>query len=149
MPITNDPVTGREILLVEAFAYNGQYEVKATGYRGTATKNTTTNVDFAVGAEDRYMNGLALMLVNHAEADTIGLQVVDVDNVLGYGAGLVLKTFGLNWNVDHTQSHQGQNAFNYVAKLPAGVYIRLVYVSTGTTDDVVVKVNLLLHKKIA
>lgn len=147
-PITTDPATGREILLVEAFAYNGQYEVKATGYRGTAAAGVTTNIDFAVGAEDRYMNGLTLILHDHAEADTIGLQVVDVDNVLGYGAGVVLKTFGLNWNVNHTQANQGQNAFNYVARLPAGIYVRVIYNSTGGAS-VVVKLNLLLHKKIA
>lgn len=143
-----DPVTGREILLIDAFAYNGQYEVKATGYRGTAAAGTTTNLDFAIGAEDRYINGLALILKNHAAEDLVGLKIVDVDNVLGYGAGLVLKTFGTNWNVDDSQQHQGKDSFNYAAKIPAGVYVRVVYESTGGTN-VLVKLNLLLHKKVA
>jgi hypothetical protein len=148
MPLTTDPATGREILLMEAFAYNGQYEVKATGFRGTAAAGTTTNLDFTVGAEDRHMSGLSLVLVNHAEADTIGLSVVDVDNVLGYGAGVVLKTFGITWNVDHTKSDQGTHVFNFVAKIPAGIYIRIAYTSTGGSA-VTVKLNAMLHKKIA
>ena len=143
-----DPATGREIILMEAFAYNGQYEVKGTGFRGVATAGTTTAIDFAIGNEDRHINGLRLILVNHAEADTIGLQVVDVDNVLGYGAGLVLKTFGIAWNVDSEKADQGRDLFNFVAKLPAGVYIRVNYVSTGG-NSVIVKLNASLHKKIA
>lgn len=148
MAITTDPATGREILLMEAFAYNGQYEVKATGFRGTAAPSATTNLDLAVGAEDRHLSGLSIILVDHAEADTVGLSVVDVDNVIGYGAGVVLKTFGIAWNVDHTKSDQGAHVFNFVARIPAGVYIRIAYVSTGASA-VTVKLNTILHKKIA
>lgn len=147
MLIDTDPLTGREILLFEAFAYNGQYEVKATGYRGTATAGATTNLDFAIGAEDRHMSGSALILQNHAEADTIGLSVVDVDNLLGYGAGRVLKAFGTNWNVDETVSTQIPHSFNFVAKINAGFYLRVAYTSTGATN-VTVKLNAVMHKKV-
>jgi hypothetical protein len=147
MPLVLDP-DGREVQVFDAFAFNGNYEVKATGFKGTATAGVTSNVDFSIGAEDRYINGIRLMLKNHAEDDTIGLQIVDKDNVLGYGAGLVLKTFGINWNVDETQNDQGANSFSYSAKIPAGIYVRVVYASTGATD-VKVKLNLLLHKKTA
>lgn len=143
-----DSTNGREIILTEAFAYNGQYEAKATGFRGTAPVGVVTSLNFPVGVEDRYMNGLRIILVNHAEADTLGLQVVDIDNVLGYGAGLVLKTFAITWNVDSSVSDQGRDIYNFVAKLPAGVYLRINYTSTGAVD-VTVKLNCSLHKKIA
>jgi hypothetical protein len=143
-----DPATGREIILFEAFAYNGQYEVKATGYRATATAGTTTNLDFAIGAEDRHISGIKLILVNHAEADKIGFSVVDVDNILGYGAGLTLKTFGINWNVDSSMCDQGRDNYNFVAKVNAGLYLRAAYTSTGATD-VIFKMNAYMHKKIA
>lgn len=156
-----EPLTGREVLLFDAFAYNGQFEVKATGFRGTATKAvdgstpTLTNLDFAIGAEDRHINGLKMMLVNHAEADTVGLSVVDKDGVLSgiaYPPGtplpVVLKTFGLTWNVDHEKSDQGQQQYNFVAKIYAGLYIRVAYTSTGTANDVTVKLNAFLHKYI-
>jgi hypothetical protein len=148
MPISTDPESGREILLHEAFAYNGQYEAKVTGFRGTALAGVLTNIDLPIGAEDRYISGLRLMLVNHAEADTVSLSIVDVDNILGYGAGVVLKTFSQTWNVDHEKSDQGQNSFNFVAKILAGLYIRIAYTSTGGTN-VTAKLNTLLFKKIA
>ncbi len=143
-----DSVLGREIVNTSAFAINTDFEVKATGYRGTAAAGVSTNLDFAVGSEDRYVNGINLIIHNAADADTIGFKVVDVNNVLGYGAGLVLKTFGTNWNIDHTKADQGREVFNFVARLPAGVYVRVVYNSTGETA-VTVKLNLLLHKKVA
>jgi hypothetical protein len=147
MTISTDPITGREIILTEAFAYNGQYEAKVTGFRGTAIAGVTTNLDFAIGAEDRHISGLKLMLVNHAEADTVGLSIVDVDNIFGLGAGTVLKTFCQTWNVDHEKSDQGQNSFNFVAKINAGLYIRIAYNSTGGTN-VIAKLNTILFKKI-
>ncbi len=143
-----DLTNGREIILTEAFAYNGQYEAKATGFRGTALAGVVTAINFPIGSEDRYMNGVRLILVNHAEADTLGFQVVDIDNVLGYGAGLVLKTFGITWNVDSGVSDQGRDIYNFVAKLPAGIYLRINYTSTGSVD-VTVKLNCSLHKKVA
>lgn len=146
--MNTDPASGREILLTEAFAFNGQYEVKATGYRATAAAGATSNLDFAIGSEDRHISGINLLLMNHADADTIGFQVVDVNNIIGYGAGVVLKEFGINWNVDHTKCDQGRDVFNFVARIPAGIFIRLIYKSTGASD-VVVKPNFLLHKKIA
>jgi len=145
--MNTDPVSGREILLTEAFAFNGQYEVKATGYRATAAAGATSNLDFAVGVEDRHISGINLLLVNHHDEDTIGFQIVDKDNVIGYGAGAVLKVFGIDWNVDHTKSDQGRDVFNFVARIYAGLYIRVVYNSKGSTN-VVVKLNALLHKKI-
>ena len=148
-------------MLVDAFAFNGQYEAKATGFRGTATKAvdgstpTVTNLDFAIGAEDRYINGLKLMLVNQAEADTMSLSIVDKDGVLSgiaYPPGttlpVVLKTFGSSWNVDHEKSDQGQQQYNFVAKIYAGLYLRVVYTATGAVNDVTVKLNAFLHKYI-
>jgi len=146
--MNTDPISGREIVLTEAFAFNGQYEVKATGYRAIAAAGAASNLDFSVGIEDRHISGMNLLLVNHADADTIQFKVIDLDNILGYGAGIVIKTFGIDWNVDHTKSDQGRDIFNFVARIPAGLYIRISYTSTGIID-VIVKPNFLLHKKIA
>jgi hypothetical protein len=147
MPLVLD-TEGREVQIFEAFSFNGNYEVKATGFRGTAIAGTTTAINFPIGVEDRHMNGIRLILLNHVEADTIGLQVVDIDNVLGYGAGIVLKTFGINWNIDSGVSDQGRDTYNFVAKLPAGVYVRLNYTSNGSVD-VTVKLNCSFFKKLS
>lgn len=143
-----DTTLGREVITISAFAVNTDYEVKAKGFSGTATKNTTTNLEWKVNAtEDRYIHGLRFILKNHAEGDTAKLQFVDVDGVLA-PAGTVLKEFGDSWNFDDTRADQGREGFNYIARIPAGIYMRVVYVSTGTTDDVKVKVNAYLHKKV-
>jgi hypothetical protein len=149
-----DPTSSREVVLTDAFAYNGQYEAKAKGYRDIATAGQTTDLNFAVGAEDRYMNGVALILVGHAEADTIDLKVVDVDSIIPEPARVafpdypVLKKFGESWNVDHERCRQDSVVFSYVARLAAGLYLQLTYTSTGLLG-VKVKLNALMHKKIA
>jgi hypothetical protein len=135
-------------MAVSPFAVNTEYEAKATGYVGTATAGTTSNVDFAVGAEDRYIDGVRIILINHDAGDTMDFQVIDIDNVLGYGANTVLKQFGTSWNVDHEKCDQGANVYNFLARLYAGLYIRIVYHSVGATN-VTVKLNLRLFKKIA
>lgn len=153
MTAVTDPETGREVTLIDAFAYNGQFEVKATGFRATATAGVTTNLDFAIGAEDRHINGLRLILDKHAIGDTLNLMVVDVDGILPeparalYPSYPVLKQFGLNWNVNPTNADQGREVFNFVAKINAGLYMRVAYASTGS-DDVDVKLNAYLHKKL-
>lgn len=147
MTINVDPASGREILLFDAFSYNGQYNVKATGYSGSAAAGVTSNVDFAIGAEDRYINGVHLFLKGHAWGDTMSFQVVDKNGVYA-PAGTVLNQFGFTWNVNDQVQDQGQNAFAYVAKIPTGVYIRIVYVSVGGTA-VDVKLNCLMHKNVA
>ena len=129
------------------FAINTEYEVKAKGYIGTATAGTSTDIDFAVGAEDRYIDGVRILLSNHADGDTMDFKVVDVDNVLGYGAGVVLKQFGYTWNVDYENSDQGMNFYNFLAKINAGLYVRITYNSAGVSN-VTVKANVRMFKKV-
>jgi len=143
-----DPVLGREIFSVSSFSVNTDYEVKAAGFKGTATKTTTTNIDYAIGVEDRYINGIKLLANNGVMGDKVNLMVVDKDNLLGYGAGLVVKQFGFNWNIDPSVVNQGAEIFNYLARIPAGFYVRVSYVSVGTVNDVDVAVNLYLHRKV-
>lgn len=154
MTVDIDPATGRQILLFEAFAYNGQYEVKATGFRGTAAAGVQTDLDFAIGDEDRYINGIHLILDQHNIADTVDLMIVDNDGIIpeayhaAYPTWPILKQFGISWNVNHAQASQGKEIFNFVAKINAGLYLRIRYNSAGASV-VDVKVNAFLHKKVA
>lgn len=137
-----------------AFAINTDYEVKATGFKGTATAGAETNVDFLVHAtEDRYINGIKLILKNHADGDTLDLKIVDVDgNIPAPARGAfptypVLKQFGYDWNVDESEGDQGGVYYNFLARIPASMYLRIVYKSTGAVD-VVVKLNANLYLKV-
>lgn len=130
-----------------AFANADGFRVRFKGISGTATNSTSTNIDYCV-LEERYINGIRLILTDHHTDDAINFQIVDVDNVLGYGAGLVLDEFGSTWSIDSTVSTQSDVIVPYPAKIIAGLYIRLVYISAGSVD-VKVKANLYLHKKAA
>lgn len=117
---------------------------RGKGITFTATAGTTTSHDYKI-TEGRLCSGTELILANHVFGDSVKFQVVDVDNILGYGAGTVLDEFATDWYVAPGQSMQGQTILPYSAEIIAGLYIRLIYNSTGGTN-VSVACNLFLHK---
>lgn len=69
--------------------------------------------------------------------DYVELELVDKDNILGYGVGVVLGKFGETIYV-----HPGKyfdSVCSDAKDIPAGIYIRFRYVSTGSND---VRINL-------
>ena len=115
----------------------------------TATKNSTTNHDYQVptlsynGANKKvYMNGIEFFAKYAEIGDKLSFQVVDVNNILGYGAGVVLDEFGKDWYVAPDILNK---IVLYKAHLIAGLFIRVVYTSTGTTNDVKLVCNLFRH----
>lgn len=127
------------------FADSLGFRARLKGFTGTATAGQSNNIDYKL-TEERYINGTQIILSNQNFGDTIKFQVVDKDNILGYGAGVVLDEFASTWNVTSDKQDQGVYVLSYPAKIIANLYIRLVYNSTGGSD-VSVAVNLFLHKK--
>jgi hypothetical protein len=88
------------------------------------------------------MNGIEFFTKDSEVGDKMSFRIVDVNNILGYGAGAVLDEFGKDWFV-------APNTLNkivlYKANLIAGLFIRIVYTSTGTTNDVRLICNLFRH----
>lgn len=118
---------------------------RGTGISGTATANTTTNIDYQL-TEDRIITGGFLILQNHQFGDYVSFQVVDKDNILGYGAGTVLNEFMTNWYVaSDTQIQKGTEA-SYPAKVFQGLYLRIIYHSTALLGNVNVRANFNMHK---
>ena len=117
---------------------------RGKGISGTAIAGATTNIDYKL-TEARLLDGVKMILKDQAFGDSVKFQVVDVDNVLGYGAGLVLDEFGTDWYVSADTQDQGAINLPYSAEVIAGLYIRIVYNSIGGTN-VSVKANLWLHK---
>jgi hypothetical protein len=120
---------------------------RGIGINFTATAGTTTNYDHKI-TEARLISGTCLMVKNQAWADSVKFQVVDVDNILGYGAGVVLDEFATNWCIITDTENQGNVILPYSAEVIANLYIRFIYNSTGGTN-VDVKVNLWAHKYMA
>jgi hypothetical protein len=120
---------------------------RGVGISFTATAGTTTSYDYKL-TEARLISGTRLLIRNQAWADTIRFQVVDVDNVLGYGAGVVLDEFATNWCVTTEKEDQGPTILPYSAEVLANLYIRFIYNSTGA-QNVDVKCNIWAHKYMA
>jgi hypothetical protein len=116
------------------------------GYSGTATAGQTTNLDFKL-TESRLVYGGQLFLKNHVFQDKFHFQVVDVDNILGYGAGTVLGQYMQDWYVADDVVAQPPILVNYPTEVFAGLYIRVAYISTGAVN-VSAAINILCVKNI-
>ena len=120
---------------------------RGKGLAFTATAGTITAYDYKI-TEARLISGTRIMAKNQAWGDNVKFQVVDVDNILGYGAGLVLDEFATDWYLVTDQEDQGATILPYSAEVVANLYIRLIYNSVGATD-VNVHCNLFAHKYMA
>lgn len=135
--------SGNMIVKATAFANNENFRFRGVSFSGLATAGQNTNIDFQLTAE-RYMNGGKLILEGNNIDDKICFQVIDKDNVLGYGANVVLDEFIKDFFLP--QSAPLEINLPYTARLYNGLYLRLIYKSAGNSD-VKVKCNLYLHWK--
>lgn len=128
---------------VEQFTSNN-VNSNSQGTLGTAIAGTTTNIDYKL-LDDCFITGGMLRTIGQIFGDSVTFQVVDVDNILGYGAGLVLGQYITSWYLRSDAEEQVNESTTYPAKILTGLYLRVIYVSTGSTD-VQVSVNYRLHK---
>lgn len=114
---------------------------RGRGITFVATAGTTTTYDYKL-TESRLLDGAEIFGNGIATGDSIRFQVVDKDNVLGYGAGLVLDEFITDWYVLDARS---QIRLPYSAEILANLYLRFIYTSIGASNPTVY-CNLFLHK---
>lgn len=120
---------------------------RGKGISFTASAGTTTSYDYKL-TEARLVSGTRLLVRNQAWGDHVKFQVVDVDNILGYGAGVVLDEFATEWYIVSDKEDQGNVVLTYSAEVLANLYIRLIYTSVGLLN-VNVHCNLFAHKYMA
>lgn len=121
------------------------FDFAGNGIKATAAKNSTTNIDFKVTVDNIFINGGLILYKNANWGDYITAQVVDIDNVLGYGANLVLQEYITKWYV-HPDDKELKILLDYAGKIPINTYLRIKYTSTGVVTDVDIAVNYALHK---
>jgi hypothetical protein len=109
---------------------------------GTVTAGQTSNIDLKMN-DDMLLTGGLLLAKGGVFGDTVAAQVVDVDNILGLGAGAVLNQF-VSWILPDSPVSM-QLEVPYPSKIIAGLYLRLAYTSIGATN-VQVGVNYMTHK---
>lgn len=115
------------------------------GIAGTAGADSTTDIDWRF-PEERWITGGIFAVNNGNWGDSATIQIIDIDNVLGYGANVVLDTFAENYGVMSDQQFQGDIECPYVALIPAGLYIRIKY--TNTSESTAAQILLNLHSHI-
>ena len=134
--------TSKVVHMADPFPDNeGNYSFRGKGGSKALTVGLN-NVDVLIHAtETRLINGAEVWSDSEVYGDYLSFQVVDVDNVLGYGANFLVEEFGEDWQMfpkGITKAFPG-----YVAAIPAGLYVRMVVNSSAIADFYY---NLHLHK---
>lgn len=119
-------------------------EFRGVGVAFTAAAGTATAHDYKV-AEARLIDGIQMLVQGQAFGDSVSIAVVDVDNVLGYGAGLILDTFASSWYLCSDRQLQMEVRLPYSAEVLVNLYVRVTYNSVGAST-VQFKYNLFAHK---
>lgn len=122
------------------------FRVRYKGIKGIAAAGQTTDIDYEL-TEERYLNGVHLILENHSSEDSVTFQVIDKNNITGLGVNYILDQFGDSWNICTDQQSQNCAQPSYYAKIIPGLFIRIKYISTGQSN-VKVRANLFLHIKV-
>jgi len=118
--------------------FNTSYTFLGDATSGIAVAGTTTDIDFKI--DGSYMIfGVELIYDGAADGDYAAFQIVDKDNVVGYGAGVVLNEWVKKWYIPSSEK-RWKTVSDMATKLPAGLYARLKYTSVGSTD-VPIKIN--------
>lgn len=123
-------------------------QVADKSVQGVCPAGETASFDVTL-ADDHLLMGLQILAKNSNFGDTLTLQVIDIAGTLPNGASFppntVLAQFGTTIGVCDDKQEKLNERSVYPAKLLAGLSIRLVYTSTGTTDVNVIA-NYILHK---
>lgn len=115
------------------------------GVIGTATKDSTTDHDMKITDDNIFITGGEILFKDAEWGDYIVAQVVDKDNVLGGGAGVVLNEY-IHKRYVHPDLKRSAVNIDYAGNVPKNLYLRIKYTSVGTTNDVKVAINYHLHK---
>lgn len=136
---------GALLVRSRAFSNSDGFRFRGCSFTGEIPANSTGDIDFKLTAE-RFINGGRLIIDNLGIDDKMTFQVVDKDNVLGYGAGVVLDEFIKDYYIP--QAATLEIKLDYPARIVAGLYLRLKYTSTHE-NGCKIKCNLFLHWKVA
>lgn len=118
--------------------FNTSYTFLGDATSGTAAHGATTNIDYKITG--KYMlYGAEMLYTNAANGDYVTLQIVDKDNVLGYGAGFVVNEWVKKWYVPFSENRWKVTS-EVTSEIPQNLYARLIYTSVGE-QDVLVKMN--------
>lgn len=118
-------------------------QFNAQGVKANPSLNTATNLDLYF-SDDHLITGFWLVCSGAASGDKVALQAIDTDNIMGFGAGTVLKQFATN--IYLASNFDAQFDVAYPAKIYAGLSLRIIYTSTSLLGSPFFAANFKLHK---
>jgi hypothetical protein len=136
-----------KILATESvpFANPSGFRFRGASFSGTVSGESTADIDYEI-TQERWINGGRLLVSTIGPEDRITFQVVDKNNVLGLGVGVVLDEFIKDYFVPDTGNLEVR--LDYPARIIAGLFLRLKYTNSNSSS-ITVKCNLYLHWKAA
>lgn len=112
----------------------------------TVNAGDEETIDIEIAQQDsetqQILYGGALHTQNADFGDYVKFQIVDVNNVLGYGAGLVLKQYITKAYLNNNGTFEDYDEAG--AYLPVGLFLRCIYKSVAASGTTKVKINYLL-----
>jgi hypothetical protein len=115
------------------------------GIRFDVNVNTITDCDYQI-TDDSILDGMIVDSINHVLGDKVTFQVIDKDNILGYGANVILRQFGTDIYMTPGIVRQVDHSSEYPAKIFTGLYLRIKYTSTDISVAPTILVRYKLHK---
>jgi hypothetical protein len=151
LPLDDDGNIRSSILKTRPFNDAGGFRTRLKGVKGLVTQSSPI-IDLLL-TEERWINGVQLLLSGHKTGDSVELAVMDVQ---GHYSGKLypahipapvpLDKFAETFYVSEDKQDQGQVISNYPARLLPGMTIRLVYNHSGE-HEVQAYLNLFMHIK--
>jgi len=117
---TNDPLPITGLSLV------------GDGVKDIVPFGTVKNIDFKIAGNPKFLSGAEFYTKGSAVGDFITVQIVDVDNVLGGGAGLVVRQLINKFYV--FPELQMILDLPFSGRIPKDLYLRLKYTSVGLVN---------------
>jgi hypothetical protein len=129
---------GLPLISTSPYSYSDTDRSRFQGALYTAPANVTTSFNFPIPEEIRLYGG-HYWVQGATAGDKMSFQVVDIDNILGFGPETVVHEYITDMPVppwDHEKDLESPTA----ALIPGGLYLRVVYVN-ATSDPVTLGVT--------
>lgn len=132
---------GREIITSSNLKSDEYHRVRHKGIiSGTILSGESVNMDWKIdqltyGGVDKpsAMMGVRYKVIGGNDGDTLDFYIVDVDNILGYGADVELDKFADNYFVFPNDS---ETIREHQANLITGLYVRAHYTNNGLSTAI-------------
>ena len=112
----------------------------------TAAANSITSEYKLIDTALCFRGGL-LFASGSTIGDSIQVKIVDVDNILGYGAGTILATYLKEWLIFPNVVNELVD-ISISSSIMQGLYFKFEYTNTHATNNIQVIINLLSYEQI-